>query len=176
MPIPPEEPEKSYGPDAGLTSTSSEIRPHNSGMERAARGDTVRVTYVGTREDGTVFDRSEEPQEIVIGEGTVNPAFEEALVGMAPGETKAVFLPAEEAYGPYRKRLVFKLKRKNLNLPGEVIPGGIARISLKNGKNSLVTIRDVTEKWVTVDANHPLAGHDLTFALTLVGIERKVAE
>jgi peptidylprolyl isomerase len=145
-------------------------------MKETARGDTVLVTYVGTREDGTVFDRSEEPQEIVIGEGAVNPAFEEALVGMAPGETKTVFLPAEEAYGPYRKRLVFKLKRKNLNLPGEVVPGGIARISLNTGKSSLVTIKEVTEKWVVVDANHPLAGHDLTFALTLVGIERKSGE
>ncbi|WP_298666503.1 peptidylprolyl isomerase [uncultured Methanofollis sp.] len=145
-------------------------------MERAAHGDTVHVTYVGTQEDGTVFDRSEEPQEIVIGGGTVNPAFEEALVGMTPGETKTVFLPADEAYGPYRKRLVFKLKRKNLNLPGELIPGGIARVSLKNGKSSLVTIKDVTEKWVTVDANHPLAGHDLTFALTLVSIDQKPAE
>lgn len=145
-------------------------------MDQAARGDTVRVTYVGTREDGTVFDRSEEAQEIVIGDGTVNPAFEEALVGMAPGETKTVFLPAEEAYGPYRKRLVFKLKRKNLNLPGKLMPGGIARISLKNGKNSLVTIKEVTETWVTVDANHPLAGQDLTFALTLVDIEQKRRE
>lgn len=142
-------------------------------MEQAAPGDTVRVTYTGTKEDGTVFDRSEEPQEIVIGEGSINPAFEEALVGMAPGETKTVFLPAEKAYGPCRKRLVFKLKRKKLTVPRELIPGGIARISLAKGKSSLVTIKDVTEKWVTVDANHPLAGHDLTFALTLVGIERK---
>ncbi|WP_342677267.1 FKBP-type peptidyl-prolyl cis-trans isomerase [Methanofollis sp. UBA420] len=145
-------------------------------MEQAVRGDTVRVTYTGTREDGTVFDRSEEPQQIVIGDGTVNPAFEEALVGMAPGETKTVFLPAEEAYGLYRKRLVFKLKRKNLTIPGELIPGGIARISLTKGNTSLVTIKEVTEKWVIVDANHPLAGHDLTFALTLVGIERKSGE
>jgi len=145
-------------------------------MDRAETGDTVLVTYTGTLEDGTVFDRSEEPQQIIIGAGRINPAFEEAVVGMATGETKTIVLPAEKAYGPYRKRLVFRLKRRELLLPEEPVPGGTARISLKNGKFSLVTVLKADAKTVTVDANHPLAGKDLTFAITLVGICRDSGE
>ncbi|QSZ67774.1 peptidylprolyl isomerase [Methanofollis aquaemaris] len=136
-------------------------------MERAAEGDVVLVEYTGTLEDGTVFDRSDEPQEVTIGEGTINPAFEEALIGMAPGETKTIFLPAKKAYGPYKMRLVFRIRRKKLNLPEDPVPGGMARVSLKNGKSSLVTVKEVSKHWVVVDANHPLAGKDLTFCLTL---------
>ncbi|QYZ79738.1 peptidylprolyl isomerase [Methanofollis formosanus] len=142
-------------------------------MERAAQGDVVLVEYTGTLDDGTVFDHSEEPQEVTLGEGTINPAFEETLIGMAPGETKTVFLPAKKAYGPHKMRLVFRIRRKKLNLPEEPVPGGIARVSLENGKSSLVTIKEVSERWVVVDANHPLAGKDLTFSLTLMEIRRR---
>jgi hypothetical protein len=102
----------------------------------------------------------------------INPAFEEALIGMAPGETRTIVLPAEKAYGPYRKKLVFRLKRRDLNLPEEPVPGGTARISLKNGRSSLVTVLKADAKTVTVDANHPLAGKDLTFSITLLGIRK----
>ncbi|TAJ43415.1 FKBP-type peptidyl-prolyl cis-trans isomerase [Methanofollis fontis] len=139
-------------------------------MRHAAWGDTVLVTYIGRLDDGTIFDQVEEPQEVVIGEGKVNPAFEGALDGMAPGETKSVVLPAKLAYGPYRRRLIFRLKRSELNLPEEPVPGGVARISLKDGKQSLVTIRKVDRRHVVVDANHPLAGKDLTFTITLTAI------
>jgi FKBP-type peptidyl-prolyl cis-trans isomerase 2 len=141
-------------------------------MDRAERGDTVLVTYTGTLEDGTVFDQPEEPQQVAIGRGEINPAFEEALIGMAPGETRTIVLPAEKAYGPYRKKLVFRLKRRDLNLPEEPVPGGTARISLKNGRSSLVTVLKADAKTVTVDANHPLAGKDLTFSITLLGIRK----
>ncbi|NVO65926.1 FKBP-type peptidyl-prolyl cis-trans isomerase [Methanofollis tationis] len=142
-------------------------------MDRAGTGDTVAVIYTGTLEDGTIFDRPEEPRQVTIGAGEINQAFEEALVGMAPGETKKVVLPAERAYGPYRKNLVFRLKRRDLHLPEEPVPGGTARISLKGGTSTLVTVLKADRKTVTVDANHPLAGKDLTFAITLVEICRQ---
>jgi FKBP-type peptidyl-prolyl cis-trans isomerase 2 len=145
-------------------------------MDRAGTGDTVAVIYTGTLEDGTIFDRPEEPRQITLGAGEINPAFEEALVGMAPGETKTVFLPAERAYGPHRKNHVFRLKRKDLKLPEEPVPGGTARISLKGGTSTLVTVLKADRKTVTVDANHPLAGKDLTFAITLVDICRDGGE
>ncbi|MDK2975472.1 MAG: hypothetical protein PWP08_1843 [Methanofollis sp.] len=139
-------------------------------MALAGMGSTVLVTYTGTLGNGSVFERSEKPQQIVVGAGEINPAFEEAIVGMAPGETKTVVLPAKSAYGQYRKNLIFKLKRRKLNLPEEPVPGGTARISLKNGRSSLVTVLKSDAKTVTVDANHPLAGRDLTFAITLMSI------
>lgn len=139
-------------------------------MDRARTGDTVVVAYTGTLEDGTIFDRPEEPQQVTIGAGAINPEIEEALVGMAPGETKTVVLPAERAYGPYRKDLVLRLKRRDLHLPGEPVPGGTARITLKGGASALVTVLKADRKTVTVDANHPLAGEDLTFAITLLEI------
>jgi len=147
-------------------------------MTKATQDSTVLLHYTGTLEDGTEFDSSRggDPLQFTVGGGEVIPGFEEAVVGMAPGETKTVFLPAEKAYGPYRKDLVFRLKRKDLKLPEEPVPGGTARISLKGGTSTLVTVLKADRKTVTVDANHPLAGKDLTFAITLVDICREGGE
>jgi peptidylprolyl isomerase len=140
---------------------------------RAARqGDTVLVHFDGRLEDGTVAESSRdgEPERVAIGTGMINPAFEEALVGMRPGERVTVPLTAKQAYGPYKKRLVFKLKRRRLNLTTEPEPGQWVRVTLPSGQSSLVTVTAVTATGITVDANHPLAGEDLTFELELVAI------
>ncbi len=141
-------------------------------MAEAKTGDTVKVNYTGKLENGTVFDTSEqrEPLEFVIGQMQLIPKFEEAIVGMNPTETKTVQITSDEAYGPHRDDLVVELDRKQIS--SDVNPQVGDRLAFRqpNGENVPVTVTDVTEASITVDANHPLAGEDLTFELELVEI------
>ena len=140
-------------------------------MPEAKRGDTVRVHYTGTLDDGTVFDssREREPLEFNLGTGQVIPGFDTALTGMKPGESKKVTIPAAEAYGPYRSELVLVVDRSEF--PSDVEPGVGDQFQLSQDGNSfVVNVTDVTDQNVTLDANHPLAGEDLTFELELVEI------
>ncbi|MEA2034181.1 MAG: FKBP-type peptidyl-prolyl cis-trans isomerase [Euryarchaeota archaeon] len=143
-------------------------------MKKAQKGNRVLVHFTSTLNDGTIAETSldREPDQVTIGEGLINPAFEEALIGMTEGESKKIFLPVKKAYGKYRKKLVFKLKRKNLNLnlPDEPEPGQVLRLSLPTGQKSLVTVKEVTTTILTVDANHPFAGKDLWYEIKLVQI------
>jgi len=143
-------------------------------MKKAQNGNRVLVHFTSTLDDGTIAETSldREPDTVTIGEGQINPAYQEALIGMTEGESKKIFLPVKKAYGKYRKKLVFKLKRKNLNLnlPDEPEPGQVVRLSLPTGQKSLVTIKEVTKTILTVDANHPLAGKDLWYEIKLVQI------
>ena len=140
-------------------------------MPEAKRGDTVRVHYTGTLEDGTVFDssREREPLEFSLGIGQVIPGFDQALTGMKPGESKKVTIPAAEAYGPYRSELVLVVDRSEF--PPDIEPGIGDQFQLsQDGQSFVVNVTDVTDQAVTLDANHPLAGEDLTFDLELVEI------
>jgi len=141
-------------------------------MAPAKNGDTVRVHYTGRLDDGTIFDTSAErdPLEFTIGEGRIIPGFEQAVVGMNLGETKTITLPADQAYGPHRKELVLVIDRTKFppHLKPEV--GQQLPIRQPNGRTTLVRVTDVSESSVTLDANHPLAGKDLTFDIRLVEI------
>ena len=139
---------------------------------QAQTGDTVKVHYTGTLEDGTVFDSSidREPLEFTIGDGRLIPGFEEAVVGMSQGESKTVEIPADEAYGPYYEELVLVVDRDQL--PPELQPevGQQLQFQQEDGTIVTLTVIDVSELSVTLDANHPLAGQDLTFDIQLVEI------
>ena len=142
-------------------------------MVQAKQGDTVRVHYVCHDEDGVVVDTSyarEEPMEFTIGEGQVIPGFEEAVIGMGPGESLTVEVPMERAYGPRRPELVMDVPRSNV--PPDLDPevGQILQVRLTTGQVMLVVITNVTDELVTLDANHPLAGKNLTFDIELVEI------
>jgi peptidylprolyl isomerase len=140
-------------------------------MQAANNGDTVRVHYTGKLDDGSVFDSSEgrEPLEFRLGGGEVIPGFEQAVTGMAPGDERQVTIPADEAYGPRREELVLVVRRQEL--PEEMQPEvGLQLQMSQDGQQFVVTISDVTEEDVVLDANHPLAGEDLTFELKLVDI------
>ena len=143
------------------------------GTAQAKDGDTVKVHYTGKLEDGTVFDTSIErdPLQFTIGEGQLIPGFEQAVVGMSPGESKTVEIPADEAYGPYREEMVLVVDRDQL--PPDLQPevGQQLQMRQEDGQIILVTVIDVSESSVTLDANHPLAGQDLTFDIQLVEIE-----
>jgi len=136
-------------------------------------GDTVKVHYKGTLEDGTVFDtsRGREPLEFTLGGGTIIPGFEEAVKGMQVGQTKTVTIPAEEAYGPHRDELVMVIERDKLPEGLNPAIGQQLQMQQADGRTAVVVVTDVSETTITIDANHPLAGKDLTFEIELVEIK-----
>jgi peptidylprolyl isomerase len=135
-------------------------------------GDTVRVHYTGTLSDGSEFDssRKREPLEFTVGAGELIPGFESAVIGMKPGEKKSITLPPEQAYGPHRPELVAEIPRSEF--PASLMPVVDQQVEVhtQEGQVLLATIVAVSEQVVTLDANHPLAGEPLTFALELVEI------
>ena len=141
-------------------------------MTKAKSGDTVRVHYTGRLEDNTVFEASDEaePLEVTIGSDELIVGFGRALVGMAPGETKTQKISAEEAFGPYREALVQVIKRTEFPTGVEPKVGQRLGIDVGNGQRVSVRVMDVSESEVKLDANHPLAGRDLTFDIKLVEI------
>ncbi|GAM11682.1 FKBP-type peptidyl-prolyl cis-trans isomerase [Geobacter sp. OR-1] len=149
-------------------------------MQKAKQGDKVKVHYTGRLDDGEVFDSSEcnddacgcetGPLEFTIGEGNVIPGFEAAVIGMSLGESKEVKIPMNEAYGPYQEELVGVVERSRL--PEGLVPeiGGQLEVTGQDGEAFPVLITEVSDTEVTLDANHPLAGRDLTFDIKLVEI------
>ena len=141
-------------------------------MAQAKIGDTVKVHYTGKFGDGMVFDTSidDEPLEFRIGESQVIPGFEEAVVGMNPGESKTVNIPVDKAYGPHRDDLVQVVDRKQLPTSLKPEIGQPLEGRQPDGEIVVATVIDVTESRVTLDANHPLAGKSLTFEIQLIEI------
>lgn len=141
-------------------------------MAQAKSGDKVAVNYTGKLEDGTVFDSSigRSPLEFVLGQGQVVPGFEEAVMGMNPGDTKTASLPPEQAYGDSREELVIKLDRKEVPENVQVEVGQRLGLRTPDNREVPVTVTEVTDTNVTLDANHPLAGKTLIFDIELVAI------
>ena len=142
-------------------------------MSQAKHGDTVRVHYRGKLQDGTEFDVSfdREPLQFTIGEGQVIPGFEEAVVGMNPGDSKTTELPVEKAFGPHREDMVAVVpKSQFVDWDLEPTVGERVPIPQPDGSPIDVTVTEVTETAVTLDANHPLAGENLIFDIELIDI------
>ncbi|MDJ0749847.1 MAG: peptidylprolyl isomerase [Woeseiaceae bacterium] len=141
-------------------------------MTQAKSGDTVRIHYTGTLDDGTQFDSSagRDPLEFALGAGQVIPGFDNAVDGMAVGESKTVTIPAEEAYGDHHEQLVQAVSRSAL--PDDIEPavGMQLQSQSEEGQIMMLVVTEVAEESITVDANHPLAGQALTFAIELVEI------
>jgi FKBP-type peptidyl-prolyl cis-trans isomerase 2 len=140
-------------------------------MSVVESGDTLQLHFVSKRPDGEIFEntRTEEPITVIIGNKQINPAFEEALIGKTEGDTVTVVLPPEKAYGKYLKRLVLPIKRKKLKLEHAPSPGDVITVEVFD-RPCRVTVVDVTDTKITVDANHPLAGETLTYEITIVKI------
>jgi peptidylprolyl isomerase len=172
-------------------------------MAQAKSGDTVRVHYTGTLEDGSIFDSSEEregacgdgcgdgcadhgndcsdhdcgcserasgPLEFVIGEGNLIAKFEEAVIGLEPGQGVTVKIQADDAYGQRSDQLVAVVERSEI--PDHINPavGDRMEVVTQDGSGMPVMVTEVTDTTITLDANHPLAGMDLTFDIRLVEI------
>ena len=141
-------------------------------MAQAKEGDTVRIHYKGTLEDGTEIGSSLEgdPLEFKIGEEMTIPGVEKAVVGMNEGDTKTVAVPPEDAFGPYRNIQLIPLKRSQL--PPDITPEPGKAIQLRDpgGDIQEATFKEVTEDSVVVDTNHPLAGKTINFEVKLLEI------
>lgn len=134
-------------------------------------GKTVRVHYEGTLDDGTPFDSSRggDPLEYQVGSQQVIPGFENAVRDMEVGETKSFKIPCGEAFGEATQELVVTFGRQEI--PQDISPEEGMMLKLHTSQGELpVRITEVTEDSVTVDGNHPLAGEDLNFTVTLVDV------
>lgn len=138
----------------------------------AEDGNTVKVHYTGTLEDGSVFDTSVggEPLEFTLGEGQVITGFDNAVRGMQVGQSKTVTIPVDEAYGQYRDDLVLVVERSQLPQEREPEIGQELYMQQANGSIITVVIIELTETTATLDANHRLVGEDLTFEIELIEI------
>ena len=141
-------------------------------MTQAKNGDTIKVNYTGRLDNGEVFDTTEDrqPFEFVLGQRRVISGFENALVGMSPGEKKTVKLPPDEAYGPRREEMVVKIDRNRIATDAEVEVGQALQLKASDGTPVAAKVTQVNDTDVVVDANHPLAGHALTFEISLLEV------
>jgi peptidylprolyl isomerase len=142
-------------------------------MTQAKAGDTVQIHYTGTLTDGSIFDSSSgrDPLQFTVGSGQIIPGLDAAIPGMAQGEQKTVTIPAEQAYGPIDPNNRQAVPRGDVpdNIPLDI--GTQLQLGSPDGQQVMpVTVVEVTEEHVVLDANHPLAGRDLTFAIEIVSI------
>lgn len=141
-------------------------------MQKPQAGDTVRVHYIGTLEDGTQFDssRDSDPMEFAMGQGQLIAGFENAVAGLAAGESCKVTLAPEEAYGASNEEMIQNVPRKLMPEGVELKPGMVLQGQADDGRVDNFTVVSFTEEMVTLDANHPLAGKALTFEIELLEI------
>ena len=141
-------------------------------MSRAKNGDTVKIHYTGTLDDGTEFDSSagRDPLEFQLGGGQVIPGFDNAVEGMTVGDSKNVRIEPDEAYGQRHEQLVQDVQRSAL--PDDLTPevGMALQSQSPDGRVMMLTVTAVAEDTITVDGNHPLAGQSLSFDIELVAI------
>lgn len=142
-------------------------------MSKVKANDTVKVHYTGKLDNGQIFDSSvdREPLKVTLGQGQLIPGFEKGLIDMEVNENKTITIPKEEAYGEVRKELFQRIDRAELpeSINPEVGMGLVAQNP--DGSERQLRVAEVNETDIVVDANHPLAGQDLTFELQLIEIE-----
>lgn len=144
-------------------------------LTKVNNGDHVKVNYTGKLEDGSVFDSSEgkEPLAFTMGKGQLIPGFENAVEGMAVGESTTINIPSDKAYGERRDDLEMAIAKSEL--PDNVEPKEGMKLQMKqktNNETIPVTVTAVDDDKVTIDANHPLAGQNLIFDIEVVDIEQ----
>ncbi len=142
-------------------------------MSQAKAGDTVRMNYTGTLNDGEMFDSSQgrDPLEFVVGSGQIIAGLDAAISGMAVGDKKDVNVPCAQAYGERNLDARQAIPRDQIPAEIPVEIGTQLQMQTPQGQAVPVTVAEVTETEVTLDANHPLAGQDLNFAIEIVGID-----
>lgn len=143
-------------------------------MIRAAKQDIVKVHYTGRLSDGTIFDRSpdDRPLHFILGRQEVIAGFEDAVDGMYQGESKTVTIPCEKAYGISKPELLEQVDRSIIGKDVALQVGGQLEITNHDGSTLHVMVREITADQVTLDANHPLAGMDLTFDIKLLEVKK----
>ena len=144
-------------------------------MKTAKPGDMVAVHYIGTLDNGRIFDSrdDDDPLTITLGQQEVFPALEAEIIGMKEGQVKNIILPAEAAYGPRRQENILQLDKKAFPTDKELAVGRKLNIEFADGAARTMIITALGEETVTLDGNHVLAGLELTFALKLAEIIRE---
>lgn len=141
----------------------------------AEKGDTVSVTYTGMFENKTVFQTNVNttPLSFTLGSGKVIPGFDAAVTGMKKNEEKTVNIPYDQAYGSYDPRLVLSLPKSKFTSDETIIPGQQIYIQSTIDQSVIpVTVINITSSNVTVDANSPLVGQNLTFYIKVLDIKK----
>ena len=138
----------------------------------AAIGDTVTIHYTGRFVDGTEFDssRGAEPLRVTLGQGETIAGFENAVLGMLPGEQKSVTIPCDEAYGERNDAMTQTLPRAVIPEEIELVVGLVLTARSPEGQTVNFSVAEFDDEQVVVDGNHPLAGKDLIFDLELVAV------
>nr|WP_321498565.1 peptidylprolyl isomerase [uncultured Methanolobus sp.] len=134
-------------------------------------GDTIKISYTGTLDDGTVFDSSENhdaPLEFKVGSGQVISGFDEAVKGMEVGEEKTFRIEAADAYGEPNPAMMQTVPRSMLQCDTEITAGTTIVVGTADGQQMPARISEVTDETLTLDMNHPLAGKALTFSIKVV--------
>ncbi len=160
-------------PEAPLSGPRSvDIEKEGETMTKAAKMDTVKVHYTGKLADGTVFDQSpaDRPLHFIIGKQEVITGFEEAVEGMAQGECKTVTIPCDKAYGISKPELFEEIDRSLIDDKVSLQVGRQLEITNQDDSIFHVMVTSMTESKVTLDANHPLAGKELTFDIELLEV------
>ncbi|WP_113910815.1 FKBP-type peptidyl-prolyl cis-trans isomerase [Roseovarius dicentrarchi] len=141
-------------------------------MTEVKAGDTVHIHYTGTLTDGTVFDSSDgrDPLSFEVGSGQIIPGLDTAIPGMTVGDKKVVEVPADQAYGQVDPNARQQVPREGIPADIPLDPGTQLQVQTENGQVLPVTVLEVTDEHVTLDANHALAGKDLKFDIELVAI------
>jgi len=145
-----------------------------SKMNKAQEGDTVTVTFQGVLDDGSIFDASDEsaPLTFVLGDNEVLPGLELSVLGMKVHDQKTVNIPPEQGYGVHQPRLIEEVNIKALPKDLELNVGGQLEVTAADGTIFQLVIIKRNDQTVTLDANHPLAGHSLTLQIEVVCIDR----
>lgn len=142
-------------------------------MSKVKPNDTIKVHYTGKLQDGQVFDssREREPLEFTLGQGQIIPGFEKGVIDMEENETKTINISSSDAYGERREEMVQEVPKSQL--PPEIKPEvGLPLMSqTPDGQQIRLTVTDVKDETIVVDANHPLAGKDLTFEVEVLEIK-----
>jgi len=139
----------------------------------AKNGDKVSVHYVGTLSDGSVFDSSRERNEVfefTLGAHQVIPGFENGVMGMSPGEKKVLEIPFKDAYGEYRDELIFNVNKNDISNDVEYELGTVLTLKNDQDETMMVVVSGINDDSIVLDANHPMAGKDLTFEVELLSI------
>jgi len=142
---------------------------------KAKKGDRVKVHYILKNKEGEIIETSDKgfPIEFTIGEGKMIKGVENGVVGMELNETRTITVPMDEAYGARDERKVFEFSRERAPAGFDPQIGQMVQMHRPDGRAFAVTVIGKTEKGFVMDANHPLAGKDLVFDLTLVEIANK---
>ncbi len=141
-------------------------------MSTIKNGDTVKVHYTGTLDNGEVFDSSlqRDPLQFTLGQGQLIPGFEKAVLGLEVGDVTTANIPSAEAYGEHNSQMEVTVEKAQL--PEGMTPevGMQLQLNQPDGQPIPCVVTKIEGEMVTIDANHPLAGKDLTFNIEIVEI------